>query len=141
MFLSDTYIRNIVEFLNEKLACNFIYLFGSFAKGEGREDSDIDIAVHTDKNVTAYDLFELAGELSFIVKRDIQIIDLKDVSTVFAAQIVGTREVLYSKNENLRIEYEIRAFKDYAKLNEERQPILDSIKKDGRIYGHIVAIR
>lgn len=65
----------------------------------------------------------------------LDIIDFKDVSTAFARQIVGTREVIYSKNENLRIEYEIRAFKDYAKLNEERQPILDSIKKDGRIYG------
>ncbi|MGO5064753.1 nucleotidyltransferase domain-containing protein [Clostridium sp. LCP25S3_F8] len=30
----------MVEFLKEKLQPNFIYLFGSFAKGEGRDDSD-----------------------------------------------------------------------------------------------------
>lgn len=31
--------------------------------------------------------------------------------------------------------YNIRAFKDYAKLNEERKIILDAIERDGRIYG------
>ncbi len=110
-------------------------MFGSFAKGEGREDSDIDIAIHVDNYVDEYELFTLANELSFIVKRDVQLINLKNISTVFSAQIVGTREIIYSIEENKRIEYEIRAFKDYAKLNEERQVILEAIKKDGKIYG------
>ncbi|EPS46227.1 hypothetical protein CFSAN002367_28711 [Clostridium botulinum CFSAN002367] len=28
----------------------------------------------------------------------------------------------------------MRAFKDYIKLNEERQIVMDSIKKDGKVY-------
>ena len=31
--------------------------------------------------------------------------------------------------------YSIRVFKDYAKLNEERQVVLDAIEGDGKIYG------
>ncbi|WP_454054852.1 type VII toxin-antitoxin system MntA family adenylyltransferase antitoxin [Clostridium sp. Marseille-Q7071] len=135
MFLKNEDVNKIVEFLVEKLQPNFIYLFGSFARGEGREDSDIDVAVHVDGKIDEYELFTLANELSFIVKRDVQLINLKDISTVFSAQIVGTREIIYSIEENKRIEYEIRAFKDYAKLNEERQVVLDAIKKDGKIYG------
>ena len=31
--------------------------------------------------------------------------------------------------------FEMQAFKDYAVLNEERNVILDSVKKRGTIYG------
>lgn len=33
------------------------------------------------------------------------------------------------------VNYDIRAFKDYAKLNEERKIVLDAIERDGKIYG------
>ncbi len=69
------------------------------------------------------------------MKRDVQLVHLKDISTVFAAQIVGTREVLYCEDEELMAHYNIRAFKEYVKLNEERKIILDTIERDGKIYG------
>lgn len=68
------------------------------------------------------------------MKRDVQLIDLRDVSTVFAAQIVGNNELLFSKDENIRIAYDIRAFKDYVKLNEGRQVVLDAIKREGMTW-------
>ncbi len=133
--LSEEDKNKIVDFFKKEFSPKFIYLFGSFAKGEGRNDSDIDLAIYTDKIIDAYTLFIAAGNLSFEVKRDVQIVHLKDISTVFAAQIVGTKEVLYCEDEYLMANYDIRAFKEYAKLNEERKVILDTIKKDGRIYG------
>lgn len=108
---------------------------GSFSRGEGREDSDIDLGIYTDEIIDNYLLFTAGNELAFEVKRDIQIVNLKDISTVFAAQIVGTKEVLYCEDEKLMATYDIRIFKDYAKLNEERKVILDVIVRDGRIYG------
>ena len=135
MYLSEKEKRVIVEYLKDKLKPEFIYLFGSFAKGEGREDSDIDLAIYTDDEVEPYDLFLITNKLSFEVKKDIQIVNLKYIDTVFAAQIVGNREELYCKDEILKANYNIRTFKDYAKLNEEREIILDAIRRDGRIYG------
>lgn len=135
MHLSAEYKKKIVDFLRKELKPKFIYLFGSFAKGEGREDSDIDLAIYTDKTVDDYKLFLLANNLSFEVKRDVQIVDLRDISTVFSAQIVGTKEVLYSEDELLMANYDIRIFKDYAKLNEERKIVLEAIERDGKVYG------
>ena len=135
MYLSDKNKNIIVEYLNKHLDPVFIYLFGSFAKGQGREDSDIDLGIYTDKEISSYELFTIANKLSFEIKRDVQIVDLKEVDTVFASQIVGNREELYSKDEKLRANYNIRVFKDYAKLNEERKIVLDAIERDGRIYG------
>lgn len=46
MYLSATTKNQIIEFLNNDIKLNLIYIFGSFAKGEGRDDSDIDISIH-----------------------------------------------------------------------------------------------
>lgn len=80
MFLEDEIKDKIVKFINNEFKVNFIYLFGSFARGEGREDSDIDLAIHGESYFDQYELFTKANELSFIVKRDVQLIDLRDVS-------------------------------------------------------------
>lgn len=135
MYLSKESKNKIVDYLKEQFHPTFIYIFGSFARGEGREDSDIDIAIYTPEKISAYNLFLAANELAAKVNRDVQIIDLKEISTVFAAQIVGTKEVLYCEDEVIMANYDIRAFKDYAKLNEERKMILDRIEREGRIYG------
>jgi uncharacterized protein len=135
MHLPEKYKNKIVSFLKKEIKPKFIYLFGSFARGEGREDSDIDLAIYTDDIINGYDLMMLASNLSFEVKRDVQIVHLKDINTVFAAEIVGTREILYSEDEALMVNYNTRIFKEYAKLNEERKIVLDAIEKDGKIYG------
>lgn len=134
MNLPNQYKNKIIDYLKSKLNIKFIYLFGSFAKGEDREDSDIDLAIYTNDEITPYDLFILSNNLAFEVKRDVQIIDLKDISTVFAAQIVGTKEVLYCEDEIIMGNYDIRVLKEYAKLNEERKIVLDAIERDGKVY-------
>lgn len=135
MYLEDKEKKTIVEYLKEKLKPKFIYLFGSFAKGEGRKDSDIDLAIYTEEQISGYDIFLISNQLSFELKRDVQIVNLKDIDTVFASQIVGNREELYYEDETLKDNYNTRVFKDYAKLNEERKVILDAIERDGKIYG------
>lgn len=135
MFLEKEIKEKVIEFIKSEFEVRFIYLFGSFARGEGRADSDIDVAIYGKKLFEPYELFTKANELGFIIKRDVQLIDLRDVSTVFASQIVGNKEILFCNDENLSFEYDIRAFKDYAKLNEERQIVIEAIKRDGRING------
>lgn len=135
MYLEDRDKKIIVKFLREKINPKFIYLFGSFAKGEGREDSDVDLAIYTKKELSPYNLYIIGNELTFKINRDVEIIDLKNIDTVFAAQIVGNREELYSEDENLKSYYNMKTLREYAKLNEERQIVLDSIREDGSIYG------
>lgn len=135
MLLNESCKEIIIDVLIKELDPYFIYLFGSYAKGEARDDSDIDLAVYTEMEKTSYELFLLANKLALFLKKDVEIINLKQISTVFAAQIVGTGEVLYSKDDYMREEFAMLTFKKYAKLNEERKVILDSIREDGSIYG------
>lgn len=112
-----------------------IYLFGSASRGELRKDSDIDIAVLTNDSLDDYEVFMKAQELANIFKRDVDLIDLKKSSTVFKAQVVGKGKVIYCLDENERMLFEMRSFKEYVMLNEERKEILDNIKERGSVYG------
>ncbi|MTI69882.1 MAG: nucleotidyltransferase domain-containing protein, partial [Firmicutes bacterium] len=58
-------------------------LFGSAANGTLREDSDVDIAFLSSKNIEDYDIFMLGQELAEKLERDVDLIDLKKAYTVF----------------------------------------------------------
>ncbi len=110
-------------------------MFGSAATGEMRSDSDIDLAIYCDVPVDQYSLFVIAQEISDIVNRDIDLIDMRKVSTVFKAQIIGNGAVIYCSDDPRRMNMEMRIFKDYSMLNEERAEILKNIQESRRIYG------
>lgn len=134
--MRDEIFQQVRSFITEHLDPAFIILFGSYAKGTTHKESDIDIAFyHEDKSFSSYELFMLAQQLADSIGIEVDLVDLKEASTVFAAQIFSTGEVIYSKNDNLRMELHMRTYSMYARLNEERQPIIDKIIESGSVYG------
>ena len=135
MNLEHKTIDKIKDFLITKLDPNLIFVFGSASTGNFRADSDLDIAFLTETETDSYQVYQIAQELSSLVGREVDLVNLKEASTVFRVQIVGKGEVIFAENKNLKDEFKMRTLKDYALLNEERAPILDRIKKEGDIYG------
>lgn len=126
--------QEIINFLIEKVSPFFIVIFGSFAKGTIHSKSDIDIAFLSEKTFDTYILFMIAEELAAKLGYDVDLIDLNQASTVFQAQIVQTGKTIYCTNEHKKAEFQIKALKMYAKLNEERSVILKKIEESGTIY-------
>lgn len=124
-------INNIII---DKTGAVIIILFGSAASGRMREDSDIDIAFLSDKNMSECEVFEIAQELGNELGKDVDLIDLRKASTVFKANILGTGKIIYSADEKRKYEFQIRTFKEYSLLNEERKEILDRVRERGTIY-------
>jgi uncharacterized protein len=135
LLLSNDNIEGIINKLEERVEPFLIYLFGSVVKGNFREDSDIDIAFLSHKDLSDYDVFIIAQDLADILHREVDLIDLKKSSTVFTAQVVGTGTTIYCSDENKRMYFEMYAFQNYALLNEEREYILKDIAKRGSVYG------
>lgn len=135
MFLPIESKDLLKRILIEELEPEFIYLFGSYSKGTARINSDVDIAFYSNNLLSAYELFLASNKLSLKLKKDVDLINLKEIPTVFAAQIISSGEIIYCENEYERQTYCIKIFKEYAKLNEERKVILDTIREDGSIYG------
>ncbi|WP_341302479.1 nucleotidyltransferase domain-containing protein [Lysinibacillus sp. FSL H8-0500] len=66
---------------------SFILLFGSYAKGTANKTSDLDIADFSNKVISHDERFLLTGEVAQLVNIEVDLVDLKEVDTVFAAQI------------------------------------------------------
>ncbi|MDN4075307.1 type VII toxin-antitoxin system MntA family adenylyltransferase antitoxin [Fictibacillus terranigra] len=124
----------IQDFLITKIDPTYIIIFGSYAKDSIHKESDIDIAFHSQKNFTPYELFELAQELASLLKVDVDLIDINTASTVFKAQIYSTGQLIYCVDENVFKNLQMTALSMYAKLNEERKKILKKIDESGSIY-------
>lgn len=133
--LNETQLKSAIEILVEEFHPVIIYLFGSAARNELREDSDVDIAFLTKSDIDQYICFMKAQELADIFKRDVDLINLNTSSTVFSAQVVGTGKNIYCSDNTKRMYFEMRTLKEYALLNEEREVILNKIKERGSVYG------
>ncbi|MDA8211992.1 MAG: nucleotidyltransferase domain-containing protein [Clostridia bacterium] len=134
MKINQTQIDQIVNYLAKKISPYVIILFGSGVKGTMTQDSDIDIAFLTDKKLSDYETFMMAQELADMLGREVDLVNLKNASTVFRAQVVATGKVIYDKDPQRRMVFQMNAFKEYSKLNEERQCIFDKLQERGSMY-------
>ena len=63
------------------------------------------------------------------------LVDLRTASAVMKMQVLSTGACLDSQDESARREFEMYAYSDYARLNEERYEIVKGITKRGLVYG------
>jgi predicted nucleotidyltransferase len=113
------------EIIRTELSGAFaIYLFGSAARNELRADSDIDIAFLSNETYSPLEIYHKSQELADKLQRPVDLINLKNSSTVFAFQVIskGRKILLTDKHQSETFEY--LAYSSYARLNEERQEIL-----------------
>ena len=112
-----------------------VYLFGSQAKGQAREDSDLDIAVLTEGEFSETALWEVAQQIASNIGMEVDLLDLSKASTVMQLQVITQGRQLYCADERACGEFEDRVFSNYVWLNEERAGILQDIAKRGSIHG------
>lgn len=130
--IRDDIVRIILANLQNVQA---IYLFGSESMGEQHAQSDIDLAILSNTRLPETRLWELAQMLASKMSREVDVIDLKQASTVMRLQIISTGQCLFCLNEKLCTAFEDFVYSDYARLNEERASILQDIHHRGSVYG------
>lgn len=113
-----------------------IYMFGTYDTEDEWEDSDVDIAlllppVEAKQAGNLY-VTNLHTELEKQLRKDVDLINLRLVSTVFQKEIVAADRRIYCADEYAADEFEMLTFSYYQKLNEERAGILDAAKRSGR---------
>jgi predicted nucleotidyltransferase len=123
-------IKQVTALLDQELTPQLIYLFGSAAREELRPDSDVDLAFLSERSRGNYEVFLVAQQLADLLRREVDLIDLRNASTVLKAQIVAYGKNIYACDDNRRTDFEIMVLKEYALLNEERQVVIDRFVKD-----------
>lgn len=116
-----------------------VYLFGSQASGGTHQQSDMDVAILLDGHMKApievVQLWDLAQILSELVGKDVDLVDLRGASTVMRMQIIAKDRRIACFDAWVCETFEDFVFSDYARLNEERADILESIGERGVVYG------
>ncbi|OGX79078.1 MULTISPECIES: nucleotidyltransferase domain-containing protein [Exiguobacterium] len=132
--ISEKVKQAVAETIQRETDADFILLFGSFAKGTDREDSDVDLAYFGQKRLSPYNRFALASELALLCGRDVDLIDIREVDTVFAMQIFSEGVPLSIQDQNEFTRQQMKAFRMYAELNEQRDIVLKEIKARGSVF-------
>ncbi len=122
-------LQTIINILKDETSCTDIVIFGSFALGTQNSESDIDIAIRTDKEISKKDIFELSNKLSDILKRDIDLVDLKQIQDGFRYEILINGETIYTKDAINFEYYKLDMYREYLELNESRQDIIKKMKE------------
>lgn len=133
--LEENLKNQLIEIIQNKINPAFIVLFGSFAKGTNRIDSDIDLAFFSKEQLSSYERFLLASELAEIAGREVDLVDLKQIDTVFTMQIFSQGIPIYIQDENEFTRQKMRAYSMYATLSEQRAGVIESIKERGSVFG------
>lgn len=105
-----------------------VYIFGSQATGTATPDSDVDIAVLAAEPMTPSTRWELSQTLAIQLGKDVDVVDLRQASTVLRIQVLGTGELLLEVDRAQRQHFEATALGAYARLNDERKGIIADIR-------------
>jgi uncharacterized protein len=114
-----------------------IYLFGTYETEYERIESDVDIAlllpVKTAKSEHTIMLNDCRFELATVLNKQVDLVNLRSVTTVFQNEIISTGKIICKIDTNAVDEFEMLTLSFYQKLNEERKEILEDIRKSGRV--------
>ena len=115
-----------------------IYLFGSYGTENEWPDSDVDIALllppKQARAVRLVAMSPLCSELGSLLKKSVDLINLREVSTVFQKEIIAADRRIHTGNAYAAEEFEMLVLSFYQKLSEERAGILAEGLRSGRFY-------
>ena len=111
---------------NERAAA--VYLFGSLARGEGKADSDVDLAVLYGKAVEpglAGLKLALAGDLEERLGRRVDLVVLDNQPPDFVHRVLRDGVLVHESDRSVRIRFEVAARNEYFDV----LPILQRYRK------------
>lgn len=96
----------------------------------------MDIALFSEHEIPAYERFILAGELASALGIEVDLIDIRQIDTVFTMQIFSQGVPIYIEDLNQFYIQRMRAYSMYFAFNEQRAPVIQSIKERGSVFGY-----
>lgn len=122
---TNSYIERLRQYIKSRSDVSFGMVFGSFAKGEERQDSDLDVAIFfVDEAVPkGFDVLVLEQELSDIAGREVDLVVLNAAGVFLRHQIQKNHQMLVLHNKRAHRMYRertMREYDEYRYLNPEK---------------------
>lgn len=125
----------LVDHLKEAVpSLSAVYVFGSQVTGHATAESDLDVALLADDDLSAEELWELSSILARLVQCDVDLLDMRAASTVMQYRIITTGKRLWAKDSQAAL-YESFILSQKTALDEARAGLLQDIQTTGTVYG------
>ena len=131
--LPKTTRSSIIQYLKSEFKESLlgICLYGSQATGWATEHSDIDLAILLNQDVSQARLWNTAQTLACQLVKDVDLIDLRNSTTVLQKEVVEHGVWLIKIDELACNLFETHVFSKYQQLQEDRRDIINDLM--GRI--------
>lgn len=96
----------------KKHKLKLVIIFGSFASGKNRKDSDLDIGVISEKEISFEKQIKLTNEFSVIFRKNIDLSILNHTNPLLLFEASRSAILLYGKQKDF-FEFRLRAFHAY----------------------------
>lgn len=115
---------SIKKLLSQMDEVQFAYLFGSYAKGDHDQRSDIDIAIYLKKKYNDFDTkLKIHHKLEISLQRDIDLIVLNSVKNFNLLENIFNDGIIIKDSQDdfrimyeLKKEHEIKDYKEFKRL-------------------------
>ena len=111
------------------------YLFGSFVSGMSSEKSDVDLAVLCRNPLSKEIRFRLIENLENLLNRNVDLIELRFVNTIFQEEIVITAKPIAIIDQMACELFEDFVYCSAMDFREFRKPHVEEILARGSVYG------
>lgn len=110
-----------------------VWVYGSVAHGRARAGSDVDLAVLPDRPIDAWNRHERALEVAHRIGHDVDLVDLRGVSTVLRFEVVARGRRMRAKDPVACDLFETSVLKEFQRLNEGQREHLTAIRATGTV--------
>ena len=111
--LEKDQIAKIIDFAKGHSEISVIYLFGSHAAGRQRSKSDIDLVILFVNDVDGFMRVNLETEISNLLRKDVDLIDLKRSGPVLRHQIYKYGKLIYHDGSDFPSQFRAGSIRDY----------------------------
>ena len=119
--------RLIAQFAEEQPDVLGAYLFGSAVQNRLTADSDVDIGMLFETSPDGIQLLELQENLSTLLKRQADLVDLNHVSPILGMQVLKHGEIVFERSERAVRKFQVRTMFAYFDLKQVRKPIEEAL--------------
>lgn len=127
----------LAEYFSEKPEIVTAYIFGSYAEGVSRPDSDVDLAVlleRVPRDTLKYRL-DMMDETKRIVRMNTEIIIINEAPRLLQFQVIQKGKVIFEKNPDRRALFEMNVasrYYDYKRyFDYHTRQLTERIKEGG----------
>ena len=123
--------RVVEEIFPEALG---VWVYGSFADGSARRDSDIGIAILPERPIDSWSRFERAQDVAASLHRDVDLVDLDVVSDLLRYEAAARGVRVAARDPERCDEFEVTSMAKYLDQHRMLRDWMQDIRERGTIH-------